>query len=206
MNGHSSVKKPTAPDDDSWKENLWFSLTWTSVLACVMCLQSTHTWLCNWHAGKWSLHDLWDCTWGAAPFMGLPFRSEVKWSEVAQSCPTLCYPMDCSLPGSSVHGIFQARILEWVAISFSRGSSRPRDRTRVSHIVGRCFTIWATREAFQEWCWLKEREREVRVKSVGKLCGAQSSWRARERWSSRCWGVRVKTCCPGIWSIQVAHW
>ena len=53
-------------------------------------------------------------------------------SEVAQSCPTLCDPVDCSLPGSSVHGIFQARILEWVAISFSRGSSRPRDRTLVS--------------------------------------------------------------------------
>ena len=60
-------------------------------------------------------------------------------SEVAQSCPTLCNPMDCSPPGSSVHGIFQARILEWVAISFSRGSSQPRDRTQVSHIVGRCF-------------------------------------------------------------------
>ena len=54
--------------------------------------------------------------------------------------------MDCSLPGSSVHGIFQAIVLEWIAISFSRGSSRPRDRTRVSHIVDRCFTIWATKE------------------------------------------------------------
>ena len=52
--------------------------------------------------------------------------------------------MDCNIPGSSVHGIFQARILEWVAISFSRGSSRPRDRTQVSYIIGRCFTIWAT--------------------------------------------------------------
>ena len=60
--------------------------------------------------------------------------------EVTQSCPTLCEPKDCSLPGSSVHGIFQARVLEWVAISFSRGSSQPRDRTRVSHIVGRRFT------------------------------------------------------------------
>ena len=59
--------------------------------------------------------------------------------EVTQSCPTLCDPTDCSLPGSSVHGIFQARVLEWVAISFSRGSSRPRDQTRVSLIVGRCF-------------------------------------------------------------------
>ena len=68
-------------------------------------------------------------------------------SEVIQSCPTLCNPMDCSLPGSSVHGIFQATVLEWVAISFSRGFSWPRDRTWVSHIVGRRFTVWATREA-----------------------------------------------------------
>ena len=55
-----------------------------------------------------------------------------KCKEVAQSCPTLCDPMDYSLSGSSVHGIFQARVLEWIAISFSRGSSRPRNRTRVS--------------------------------------------------------------------------
>ena len=67
-------------------------------------------------------------------------------SEVAQSFLTLCDPMDCILPGSSVQGIFQARILEWVAISFSRRSSRPRDWTWVSCIVGRHFTIWATRE------------------------------------------------------------
>ena len=63
-------------------------------------------------------------------------------SEVAQSCPTLCDPMDCSLPGSSVHGIFQAIVLDWVAISFPRGPSQPRDRTRVSLIWP--FTIWAT--------------------------------------------------------------
>ena len=48
--------------------------------------------------------------------------------EVAQSCPTLCDPMDCSLPGSSGHGIFQAIVLEWIAISFSKGSSQPRDK------------------------------------------------------------------------------
>ena len=54
--------------------------------------------------------------------------------------------MSCSLPGS-IHEIFQARILEWVVISFSRGSSQPRDWTWVSHIAGRCFTVWATREA-----------------------------------------------------------
>ena len=52
--------------------------------------------------------------------------------------------MDCSLPGSSLHGILQARILEWVAISFSRGSSWPRDWTRVSRIPGRRFNLWAT--------------------------------------------------------------
>ena len=58
-------------------------------------------------------------------------------SEVAQSCPTLCDPMDCSLPGSSIHGIFQARILQWVAISFSRRSSQPRNWTQVFCIAGR---------------------------------------------------------------------
>ena len=65
---------------------------------------------------------------------------------VAQSCPTLCDPVDCSLPGFSIHGILQARILEWVTISFSRGSSRPRDQTWVSCIAGRGFNLWATRE------------------------------------------------------------
>ena len=62
-------------------------------------------------------------------------------NEVPHSHPTLCDPMDHSLPGSSVHGIFQARILEWVSVSFSRGSSRPRDQTRLSHTVGRSLTI-----------------------------------------------------------------
>ena len=56
--------------------------------------------------------------------------------------------MDMSLPGSSVQGIFQARVLEWVAISFSKGSSQPKDQTQVSHIAGRHFTVWITREAF----------------------------------------------------------
>ena len=65
---------------------------------------------------------------------------------VAQSCPTLCDPRDCSLPGSSVHGILQARILEWVSIPFSRGPSQPRDWTQVSCIAGKFFTIWATGE------------------------------------------------------------
>ena len=65
----------------------------------------------------------------------------------AQSCPTLCDPIDCSPPGSSVHGTLQARILEWIAIPFSRGSSWPRDQTWVSCIADGFFTIWATRGA-----------------------------------------------------------
>ena len=80
---------------------------------------------------------------------GISAPQERKEGEVAQSCLTLCNPMDCSLPGSSVHGIFQARILEWVAFLFSRRSSRPRDWTQVSCIIGRRFTIWATREGDQ---------------------------------------------------------
>ena len=62
--------------------------------------------------------------------------------------------MDCSLPGFPIHEIFQARILEWVVISFSRRFSQPRDWTRVSRIVGRLFTIWATKEAHYKWHFL----------------------------------------------------
>ena len=76
-------------------------------------------------------------------------RKERKWSRSVVS--NSLDPMNFSPPGSSVHGIFQARILEWVAISFSSRSSRPRNRTRVSCISGRCFTIWATREAQMSW-------------------------------------------------------
>ena len=70
------------------------------------------------------------------------FNSTLKWSEVTQLCPTLCDPVDCSPTGSSVHGLLQARILEWAAISFSRGSSQPRDWTQVSCIAGRHFNLW----------------------------------------------------------------
>ena len=77
----------------------------------------------------------------------------IFWSWVlgSQSCPTLCHPMDHNLPGSSVHGILQARILEWVVILFSKGSSQPRDRTQVSCIAGRFITVLATREALWRW-------------------------------------------------------
>ena len=66
--------------------------------------------------------------------------------KVTQLCPTLYDPMDYT-----VHGILQARILEWVAFPFSRGSSQPRDQIQVSHIAGAFFTSWATREAQTPW-------------------------------------------------------
>ena len=70
-----------------------------------------------------------------------------QFSSVAQSCLTPCNPMDCSRPGSSLYGLLQARVLEWGATSFSRGSSRLRDWTQVSCIPGRRFNLWATWEA-----------------------------------------------------------
>ena len=76
-------------------------------------------------------------------------------SEVAQSCPTLCDPTDCSLPGSLVHRIFQARVLEWVAISFSR------DRTRVSPIVGRRFYHLSYQESHVKLCLIFKRNWET---------------------------------------------
>ena len=71
-------------------------------------------------------------------------KNQLKKLKVTQSCPTLWDPMDYT-----VHRVLQARILKWVAISFSRGSYPPRDQTRVSYIVGRFFTSWATREAYK---------------------------------------------------------
>ena len=65
--------------------------------------------------------------------------------KITQSCPTGCDPW------TTVHGILQARILEWVAFPFSKGSSQPKDRTQVSHIAGRFFTSWATREVQEYW-------------------------------------------------------
>ena len=95
---------------------------------------ASHTFVCS---PFWALAAF---LWFLSPQRGcVPYLAIL--SEVPQLCLTLCNPMDYSLPGSSVHGVFQARVLEWVAISFSRGSSRPRDRTRVSHIAGRRFSL-----------------------------------------------------------------
>ena len=80
-------------------------------------------------------------------FLPLLFNIILEVLAIALSRAQLCDPMDCSPPGSSVHRISQARVLEWVVIFSSRGSSWPRDRTQVCCIAGGFFTIWATREA-----------------------------------------------------------
>ena len=80
----------------------------------------------------------------------------------------LCNPLDCSPPGSSVHGIFQARILEWVAISFSSRSSQPRDQTQVSHIADRLFTVWDLKNrTYRICCWIRN----------GNLTATATGWR-----------------------------
>ena len=84
-------------------------------------------------------------------FFNLYVEWKWKWSEVAQSCLTLCDPMDCSLSGFSVHGIFQARILEWVAISFSRDLPDPGIKPGSPALQADAFTLWATREAYVEY-------------------------------------------------------
>ena len=79
----------------------------------------------------------------------IQYPYSVQFSSVAQSYPTLCDPTDCSLLGFSAHGILQARILEWIAITFPRRSSQPSDQTLVSCISGRFFTIWGTGKSLQ---------------------------------------------------------
>ena len=92
---------------------------------------------------------------------------------VTQSCLTVCNPVDCSPPGSSVHEILQAWILEWVAMPFSRGSSWPKDGTQVSCIAGRFFTILATRE----YCYLNGKK-HLGVTSVTGVASLPPSFRA----------------------------
>ena len=106
---------------------------------------------CLWHLGHQVVLDCTKDPHGLGQVPWPPVQAGSPWPFIyiyickLLSRVQLCDPMDCSPPGSSVHRISQARILDWVAISFSRGSSRPRDRTQVSHISGGFFISWATR-------------------------------------------------------------
>ena len=112
----------------------------------------------------------------------------IKWTHVcAQSCPTLCDLMNHSPPGSSLHGIFQIRILEWVAICSSRGSSPPRDQTCVSCISRWNLYHWATVEALEE--------RDPHTLSMGKYIGTvtikNSLWKPKKK--------PLKNAKPRMW-------
>ena len=129
-----------------WLEGITDSMdmSWSKLQELVM---DREAWRAAIHgvAKRWTwLSDWTELNWTEYLGTTLPPLLHESESDVAQSCPTLCNPLDYSLPHSSVHGIFQARILEWVAISFTRGSLQPRDWTQVLRIVGRCFTVWAT--------------------------------------------------------------
>ena len=105
----------------------------------------------------------------------------LTWSvKIAQLCLTLCDPVNCSPPGSSVHGILQARIMEWVAVPFSRGSPQPKDGPQVSRIAGGFLTIWATweikkttkKEQFLCWCFC--------FPQGGKICGVVPKYQSSQ--------------------------
>ena len=113
----------------------------------VFYMQTTKPTLAGWSRkwlarGHWVAHRI----WGRDGKAGLNATCAML-RLAAQSCLTLCDPVDCNSPGSSVHGILQARILEWVTMPSSKESSQLRDLTQVSHIAGRFFTAWATRDA-----------------------------------------------------------
>ena len=101
---------------------------------------------------------------------------------VAKSCPTLCDPMNCSLPGSSVCGMSQARILAWGVISYSRGSSRPRDRTCIScigkRILYHCATLWASNSTPES---VPQRTEDRTKQALGPKCW-QRQYSLVKRW------------------------
>ena len=115
---------------------------------------------------------------------------------IIQLCLTLCDPMDCSPPSSSLHGIFQAIILEWVAIPFSRRSSWPKDQTRVSCIVGRFFTIWVTKEAKEKYVFAKEKNKEgisIKGPACVKAPSSDGSWNVLSPEAVKlCWRAHLK--------------
>ena len=134
-------------------------------------LNQVVSWVCN-QGGDWSYN---------------PFQIQLKENQLSgsltdmavgrmyvhaqllQSCPSLCDPIDCNPPGSSVHGVLQAQILEWVAKPSSRGSSQPRNQTHISYIscIGRrFFTTSTTWEAQEEMCFVLKM-----LRAVGKEAG-----------------------------------
>ena len=169
----------------------WGSQSKNTEVICYFLLQWTT--FCQ-NSPPWPVHL--DCPY-------IAWLMKVKESEVAQSCPTLWDPMNCSLSGSSLHGILQARILEWVAISFSRGSSPPRDQTQVSRIAGKHFNLWATREVHSSIGLNKALVHVIRLVSFLWLWSSFFSalwWKKIKRLMEPSWWERLteeETGCDG---------
>ena len=117
----------------------WLDMSWWDGRGlCLLVASSSVPSSCNPHTPAYtSAPSLMQCTGDFSHRLTCTMLAVVL---VTQLCPILCDPTDCTLPGSSVYGILQARILEWIAIPFSRGSFRPRDQTRIACIAGRFFT------------------------------------------------------------------
>ena len=141
--------------------NSFLSLTLNISCAKKFWLQNINTSTfhdhCSFHSGSTHnrfsfrlLPEFPNCSPYSHSVVPIPHRQQKL--KVAQSCPSLYDPTDYSLPRSSLHGILQARTLEWIMIVFSRGSSQTRNETQVSWIAGGFFIIWATREA--EWVFI----------------------------------------------------
>ena len=138
----------------------WIYLQW-EVLTATMTMHSCHQDQCFYfNKAEGHIAQKNDKKWLGWKFPGGPMVRTLCFHflvvVVTKSMSDSWDPMDCSLPGSSVHRIFQARILEWVTISFSRASSWTRDWIRVSHIPHRFFTNWTTREAFISWGFISK--------------------------------------------------
>ena len=116
--------------------------------------------------------------------------------KVVQSCPTLCYPMD-----NTVHGILQARLLEWVAFPLSRGSSQPKDQIQVSRIAGGFFTSWATREALSEHMNIYFCQHKARLLEHPDFRNA--SFPAKYRKNPE---AGLSECSSGTWKHKHAVW
>ena len=134
------------------------SLRWEQLTFPLICHSVLHHFLHSFRVWKaWTFLSYFEYVYlqqGSLLLLATPRKGngigEEKWKLVAQSQPTLCNPINCSLSGFSVHGILHTRVLKWVANSFCRRSSQPRGWTWISCIAGRFFIIWATREAHWE--------------------------------------------------------
>ena len=128
----------------------WLSLCWVTCFLCLNIWRNGNPLQCSCLENPRDGGTWWAAVYGVAQswtrLKRLSSNSSSSGS-VSRSVASDCDPLDCSPPGSSVHGIFQTRILKWVVIPFSRRSSRPRDWTWVFCAAGRFFIIWATREA-----------------------------------------------------------